>query len=44
MTDVLADTSVALPFVLTSHGAHRSVTAAIGNRSLALAGHALCET
>jgi toxin FitB len=44
VTDLLADTSVAVPLVLTSHAAHRFVTKAIGDRSVALAGHALHET
>lgn len=44
MTELLADTSVAVPMVLTSHAAHRFVTAAIGDRAVALAGHSLHET
>jgi toxin FitB len=44
MTDLLADTSVAVPLLLTSHTAHRSVTAAVAERAVALAGHALHET
>ncbi len=44
MTDVLVDTSVAVPLVLTSHVAHRSVNDSLGHRSAALAGHALNET
>lgn len=44
MTDLLADTSVAVPLVLTSHEAHRSVNAAVGDRSVSLAGHAMHET
>lgn len=44
MTDLLLDTSVAVPLVLTSHVAHELVTERIGDRSVALAGHALHET
>lgn len=44
MTDVLLDTSVAVPLLLTSHAAHRAANDAIGERSVALAGHAVHET
>jgi uncharacterized protein with PIN domain len=44
VTDLLVDTSVAVPLVLTSHDAHMLVTASIGSRSVALAGHAAFET
>jgi predicted nucleic acid-binding protein len=44
MTDVLLDTSVAIPLLVTSHVAHRSVNASLGDRTVALAGHALHET
>lgn len=44
MTDLLVDTSVAVPLVLMSHAAHLSVDAAVGGRSVALAGHAAHET
>lgn len=44
MTDLLVDTSVAVPLVLTSHAAHQAVSAAFGDRSVALAGHAAYET
>lgn len=44
MTEVLLDTSVAVPLVLTSHIAHRSVNEAVGGRRVALARHALHET
>jgi toxin FitB len=44
MTDLLVDTSLAVPFLLTSHEAHRSVNASVGDRSVALAGHATHET
>lgn len=44
MTDLLLDTSAAIPLVLTSHDAHNLVSDAIGTRSVALAGHALHET
>jgi len=41
MTDLLVDTSVAVPLLLASHQAHDTVEEVIGRRSLALAGHAL---
>lgn len=44
MTDLLVDTSVAVPLVLASHEAHELVRDAVGERSVALAGHALVET
>lgn len=44
MTDLLVDTSVSVPLLVASHVAHRSVVAAVGGRSVALAGHALNET
>lgn len=44
MTDLLVDTSVAVPLLLTAHQAHRSVNASVGSRSVALAGHAAHET
>lgn len=44
MTDLLLDTSAAVPLLLTSHVAHALVTTAIGGRSVALAGHAQHET
>ena len=44
MTDVLLDTSVAVPLLVTSHVAHGAVSASVGERSVALAGHALHET
>jgi predicted nucleic acid-binding protein len=44
MTDLVLDTSVAVPLLVMSHVAHRAVSAAIGDRSAALAGHALHET
>lgn len=44
MTQVVLDTSVAVPLLVTSHEAHRSVTEALGDRTAALAGHALLET
>ncbi len=44
MTDVLLDTSVAIPLLVTSHAAHRTVHAAFRDRAAALAGHALHET
>jgi predicted nucleic acid-binding protein len=44
MTDLILDTSVAVPLLVTSHVAHGPVSAAVGDRSAALAGHALHET
>jgi len=44
VTDVLLDTSVAVPLLVTSHVAHKSVTRLVGDRSAALAGHAVNET
>lgn len=44
MTEVVLDTSVAVPLLVTSHVAHLSVSASLGDRSAALAGHALHET
>lgn len=44
MTELVLDTSAAVPLLVTSHVAHRSVTAALGDRAVALAGHALHET
>lgn len=44
MTELLIDTSVAVPLLLSSHERHRAVTASVGDRSVALAGHALHET
>lgn len=44
MTDVLLDTSVAVPYVLASHDAHGVVHQQLGTRSAALTGHSLAET
>lgn len=44
MTDRVLDTSVAVPLLVTSHAAHRSVNSMLGDQELALAGHALHET
>jgi predicted nucleic acid-binding protein len=44
MTDLLVDTSVAVPLLLASHEAHAFVSESVGDRSVALAGHALYET
>lgn len=44
MTELLVDTGVAVPLLLTSHEAHGSVSGSVGDRSVALAGHALYET
>ena len=43
MTDLVLDASVAVPLLVMSHVAHRSVSAALGDRTAALAGHALHE-
>ena len=44
MTELLLDTSVAVPLLVTSHVAHRTVSTAVGDRAAALAGHTLHET
>jgi len=44
MTELALDTSVAIPLLVTSHVAHRSVSTALGDRAITLAGHALHET
>lgn len=44
MTEVLLDTSVAVPLLVASHVAHGPVNASLGERSVALSGHALHET
>jgi len=44
MIDLLVDTSLAVPLLLASHQAHGAVNASVGNRSVALAGHAAHET
>ncbi|MBS1836072.1 MAG: PIN domain-containing protein [Actinobacteria bacterium] len=44
MTELVLDASAAVPLLVTSHVAHRSVSAALGDRAAALAGHALHET
>lgn len=44
MTDLLLDTSVAVPLLMSSHVAHGVVSASIGDRVVALSGHALHET
>lgn len=44
MIELVLDTSVAVPLLVTSHVAHTSVSVALGQRSAALAGHALHET
>jgi toxin FitB len=44
MTELVVDTSVAVPLLVTSHVAHRSVNAALGDHAAALAGHAFYET
>lgn len=44
MTSLALDTSVAIPFLVASHRAHAEVSAWIGDRAVALAGHALAET
>jgi toxin FitB len=44
MTDLLLDTSVAVPLLVASHVAHGAVSASLDGRSVALSGHALHET
>ena len=44
MTRSLADTSVAVPLVLSSHVAHERVNTKIGDRAVELAAHAALET
>lgn len=44
MTDLLVDTSLAVPLLVTSHQAHDTLNGSLGGRSLALAGHAANET
>jgi len=44
MTDLLLDTSVAVPLLVASHVAHGAVSASVGDRSVALSGHARHET
>lgn len=45
MTGVIAvDTSVAVPLVVSTHGAHHAVVEWWNGRSVALSGHALIET
>ncbi len=44
MTDLLVDTSVAIPLLVTSHAEHGRVVSLVGDRSIALAGHAFHET
>lgn len=44
MTDLLLDTSVAVPLLVTSHVAHDAVSDVLRDRSVALAGHAVHET
>lgn len=41
---VLLDTSAAVPWLVQDHEQHRSVTAALRDRTLGLAGHAAFET
>jgi predicted nucleic acid-binding protein len=44
VTDLLLDTSAAIPLLVTSHVAHDAVSARVGDRTVALSGHALTET
>jgi len=44
MTDVLMDTSVAVPLLLDSHPGHAQVAAWAKGKNLAFAGHAIFET
>jgi hypothetical protein len=41
--DALVDTSLAVPLVVADHEHHRAAVAAIGSRTLGLAGHAAFE-
>lgn len=43
-TELLVDTSVAVPLVAAGHTAHLAVVGSIGSRRLGLAGHAVFET
>jgi toxin FitB len=44
MTLLVADTSVAVPFVMAGHEHHRAVLDVIGDRALSLAAHSAIET
>jgi toxin FitB len=44
VTDLLLDTSVAVPFLMRSHVAHVSTRRHVGARRVALTGHSLVET
>jgi predicted nucleic acid-binding protein len=44
VTDLLLDTSVAIPMLVSSHIAHDVVSQSLEDRSVALSGHALHET
>lgn len=44
MTPLALDTSVAVPLVIQTHRAHKTVTAWLAGRQVAIAGHALAET
>lgn len=44
MTDIVVDTSVAVPLLVTSHEAHDLVRRHLVDRQPALAGHSLAET
>ena len=44
MTPLAIDTSVALPLMLLSHPMHDAVVAQVGDRAVALSGHAEVET
>lgn len=44
MTTLAADTSVAVPLLVSTHAAHQAVTRWWDGRDIALSGHALAET
>src|SRR3954447_8334114 len=44
MTDLLLDTSAAVPYLMRSHVAHAVVRRHVATRRLALTGHSLAET
>lgn len=44
MTDLVLDTSVAVPYLVRSHTAHLVVRRHVGGRTVRLTGHSLAET
>lgn len=44
MTDLVLDTSAAVPYLVRSHSAHAAVRRRAGGRALALTAHSLAET